>query len=456
MTSVLVVDDDPGMCAMLQSRLSVRGFGVVTRWSASEALDVIQHDAIDVVVTDVNMKTMNGVELCHRVLEARPHMPVILITAFGSMDTAIQAIRAGAYDFLPKPFEIDQLALAIERGATLAHLRDEVQQLRQMVAPQSFGELVGSSPRMRELYSKLAKIAGNDAAVLLAGESGTGKELVARAIHATSPRAKGPFVAINCAAMPAQLLESELFGHAKGAFTDAKAAKVGLFFSASGGTLFLDEIGELPLEIQPKLLRVLQERTVRPVGANTETRFDARVICATNRDLEGMIEDQRFREDLYFRINVLTIALPPLRARGGDILVLARHFLERISARTGKPVPGLSAEAAQKLMTYPWPGNVRELENGMEYAVALSVGREIAIGDLPDKIRGYQSTQIVLATSDPEQLITLDELERRYVLRVLESLEGNKAAAARVLGIERRTLYRMLERWGDGSGASGR
>jgi two-component system response regulator HydG len=447
-TSVLVVDDDLGMCAMLQSRLATRGFSVITRSSAGEAVDTAQRELIDVVVTDVNMKGVNGVELCRRLLEQRPHLPVILITAFGSMETAIQAIRAGAYDFLPKPFEIDQLALAIERGATLAQLRDEVQQLRRMVAPTAFGDLVGSSPRMRELYGKLAKIADNDAAVLLVGESGTGKELVARAIHAESSRAGGPFVAINCAAMPAQLLESELFGHARGAFTDAKSAKIGLFQAASGGTIFLDEIGELPLEIQPKLLRVLQERTVRPVGTNSEAKVDARVISATNRDLEGMIEDQRFREDLYFRINVLTVAMPPLRARGGDILVLARHFLERIGSRTGKRVPGLTPEAAQKLMTYPWPGNVRELENSMEYAVALAAFDEIAVGDLPDKVRVFRPTQIVLSSSDPEQLVTLEELERRYVLRVLEGVDGNKAAAARILGIERRTLYRMLERWG--------
>ncbi len=447
--SVLVVDDDPAMCDVLATRLATRGYRVETAGSGDQAIARALRDDIEVVVSDINMRGMSGVELCRRLLERRPQLPVILITAFGSMELAIEAIRAGAYDFVPKPFEIDQLALAIERGATLARLRDEVQRLRRMVAPTEFGDLVGSSPLMRELYGKLAKIADNDAAVLLTGESGTGKELVARAIHAASPRAQGPFVAINCAAMPPQLLESELFGHAKGAFTDAKTAKVGLFQTASGGTIFLDEVGELPLEIQPKLLRVLQERTVRPVGANSELKIDARVISATNRDLEGMIEEQRFREDLYFRINVLTIALPPLRARGGDILVLARHFLERIASRTSKRVPALSAEAAQKLMAYPWPGNVRELENCMEYSVALAAFDEIAVGDLPDKVRAFRPTQIVLATSDPEQLVTLDELERRYVLRVLESVEGNKAAAARVLGIERRTLYRMLERWGE-------
>ena len=450
--SVLIVDDDPGMCAMLQSRLSVRGFLVTTRSTGADAIVAIQHDAndaIDVVVTDVNMKGMNGVELCKRILEHRPQLPVIMITAFGSMDMAIQAIRAGAYDFLPKPFEIEQLVLAIERGATFARLRTEVQQLRRMVAPTGFGDLVGDSPCMRELYAKLAKFSDNDAAILLAGGSGTGKELVARAIHASGGRAAGPFIAINCAAMPAPLLESELFGHVKGAFTDAKGAKAGLFQAANGGTIFLDEIGELPIEIQPKLLRVLQERTVRPVGSTTELKFDARVISATNRDLEAMVEHQRFREDLYFRINVLTVVMPALRARGGDILLLARHFLERISSRTSRRVRGLSAEAAHQLMSYPWPGNVRELENCMEYAVALATFDEIAVGDLPDKVRGYRATQIVLNTSDPEALVTLEELERRYVLRVLENVDGNKAAASRVLGIERRTLYRMLERWGE-------
>ena len=448
-TRVLVVDDDLGMCMMLQSRLVVRGFDVTTSVSAAEAIDNLSRDAIDVVVTDVNMKGMNGVELCKQLVEHRPQLPVILITAFGSMDTAIQAIRAGAYDFLPKPFEIDHLVLAIERGATLVRLRDEMQRLRRMVPPTSFGDLVGASPCMRELYTKLAKISENDAPVLLTGESGTGKELVARAIHASGPRAGGPFVAINCAAMPPPLLESELFGHAKGAFTDAKTAKVGLFQSASGGTIFLDELGELPLDMQPKLLRVLQERTVRPVGSTTEITFDARVISATNCDLETRIEDQRFREDLYFRINVLTVMLPPLRARSGDILLLAHHFLERIGSRTNKRIPRLSAEAAQKLMTYPWPGNVRELENCMEYAVALTSFDEISIGDLPDKVRAFKTTEIVLSTSDPEALVSLEELERRYVLRVLESVDGNKAAAARVLGIERRTLYRMLDRWGE-------
>ena len=447
--SVLVVDDDPGMCAMLASRLTNRGFRVVTAASGAEAIERVQHDDVEVVVSDVNMKGMNGVELCQRLPEHRPQLPVILITAFGSMDLAIQAIRAGAYDFVPKPFEIDQLVLAIERAVTLARLTDEVQRLRRAVAPVGFGELIGDSPPMAELYSLLSKISASAAPVLITGESGTGKELVSRAIHAAGERAAGPFVAVNCAAMPAQLLESELFGHEKGAFTDARTAKPGLFVAARGGTIFLDEIGELPLEVQPKLLRALQEHAVRPVGATAEIPFDARLITATNRNLETMVEDHTFREDLYFRINVLSVELPALRSRGGDVLVLASHFLDRIAARAHKRIAGFSAEAAHKLMAYAWPGNVRELENCIERAVALASFDQITVSDLPEKVRAFRATQIVLSSDDPSTFVTLEELERRYVARVLEGMNNNKAATARILGIERKTLYRMLERWGD-------
>jgi DNA-binding NtrC family response regulator len=448
-TNVLVVDDDPGMVAMLSSRLTSRGYAVAAAHSGEEAIAIVQRDDIEVVVSDVNMKGMTGVELCPRLREHRPQLPVILITAFGSMELAIQAIRAGAYDFVPKPFELDHLVLAIERAVTLARLTDEVVRLRRAVAPIGFGALIGGSPRMAELFTLLAKVAASTAPVLISGESGTGKELVARAIHDASERAAGPFVAINCAAMPAQLLESELFGHEKGAFTDARTAKPGLFVAASGGTILLDEIGELPLEVQPKLLRALQEYRVRPVGGTAEIPFDARVIAATNRNLETMVEAHGFRDDLYFRINVLAVELPPLRTRGGDILVLATHFLDRIAARAKKRIVGFSAEAAQKLMAYSWPGNVRELENCVERAVALASYDQIAVGDLPEKVRAFQPNQLVLSSEDPTTFVTLDELEQRYVLRVLEGMNGNKAGAARVLGIERKTLYRMLERWGE-------
>jgi two-component system response regulator HydG len=447
--SVLVVDDDQGMREMLAVRLAKREFAVLTCASGAEAIEIVQHQDVDIVVSDVNMKAMDGVTLCKRVLEHRPQLPVILITAFGSMDLAIQAIRAGAYDFIPKPFEIEQLVLAIERGVTLARLKDEVVRLRRAVAPLGFGALIGESPQMTELYTVLGKVAESVAPVLITGESGTGKELVARAIHVAGTRKDGPFIAINCAAMPAQLLESELFGHEKGAFTDARQAKPGLFVAANHGTIFLDEIGELPLEVQPKLLRALQEHTVRPVGSTTEVPYDARVIASTNRDLDSMVEARTFREDLYFRINVLQVPLPPLRSRGGDVLVLARHFLDRIGARAGKRIVGFSPEAAQKMIEYAWPGNVRELENCIERAVALASFDHIAVSDLPEKIKNFRSNQLVLSSDDPSTLVTFEELERRYAARVLEAVGGNKAAAARILGIERKTLYRMLERWGD-------
>jgi DNA-binding NtrC family response regulator len=447
---VLLVDDDPGMCAMLDARLATRDFEVVARTSPQVALELFGLQHFDAVVTDVNMKGMSGVELCRRLLDVRSTVPVILITAFGSMDAAIAAIRAGAYDFIPKPFEIEQLVLALERGITLSGLHEELRRLKRAVADtQRFDEIIGASPAMTRLYGLLAKVAASDAPVLVTGESGTGKELVARAIHNQGARAKGPLVAINCAAMPENLLESELFGHVKGAFTDARTAKVGLFEAARGGTIFLDEIGELPLGLQPKLLRALQERVIRPVGGTAEIPFDAHVVAATNRDLETMVEEQRFREDLFFRINVIQVALPPLRARGGDVLLLAQAFLERIAARANKAVTGFSADAAAKLMAYPWPGNVRELQNCVERAVALASFNAIEVDDLPDKVRAFKSNQVVLGSDDPAELVSLEELELMYVRRVLESVAGNKSAAARILKIERKTLHRMLARSGE-------
>ena len=448
-THVLVIDDDEAMGRMLEARLVALGMQVTATTRALDALEVARTKNVDVVVTDVNMPGLGGLDLCRRLLEIRPNLPVILMTGFGTMETAIEAIRAGAYDFLPKPFATDQLVLTIERAVEVSRLKNEVVRLRAVVAAsQSFDQLIGASAKMVELYALLDKLANSDAAVLISGESGTGKELVARALHAKGARARGPFVAVNCAAMPEALLESELFGHVKGAFTDAKNAKPGLFVSANDGTVFLDEIGELPLGLQPKLLRALQERKVRPVGGTAEIPFNARVVSATNRDLETMVEERTFREDLFFRINVIEVPLPPLRARGDDILILAQYFLERVANRVNKKVLGLSPEAAQKLVSYSWPGNVRELENCMERAVAIASFDHIAVDDLPQKIRQYKPAAEV-ATSDGEtEWATLEEAEHRYVLRVLTSLGGNKSAAARVLNVERKTLQRMMKRWG--------
>ena len=450
MTSILVVDQDVDFADLVGDGLRRRGYQVASVRSATEALSHLERAPVDIVVAHVHLSEVSGLELVARLRDRQSEVLGIVVTSQGSMETAVGAIRAGAYDFISKPLTLATLEVAIQRAVTYQALRREVLRLRiEVAAVQPIAAIVGDSPAIREVTSLVHRVADSPATVLITGESGTGKELVARAIHDAGPRKDGPFVALNCAAMPAQLLESELFGHEKGAFTDARTAKPGLFIAASGGTIFLDEIGELPLEMQPKLLRALQEHAVRAVGGTTEVAFDARVIAATNRNLETMIEERTFREDLYFRINVLQVDLPPLRSRGGDVLVLARHFLDRIAARAQKRIIGFSPEAAQKLMSYSWPGNVRELENCIERAVALASFDQLAVGDLPEKVRAFRSSQLVLNSDDASTLVTLEELEQRYVVRVLESVAGNKAAAARILGIERKTLYRMLERWGE-------
>jgi two-component system response regulator HydG len=395
------------------------------------------------------MPDMSGIEVCERVLGIRPDLPVIVLTGQGNLEAAVAALRAGAFDFLTKPVDLKLLDIAVERAVAHSQLKQEIRRLRQAVVtgdrPVS---VIGSSSAMRRGYHLITRIGASDASVLIHGETGTGKELVARAIHAASSRKDGPFVAINCAAVPAALIESELFGHARGAFTDAKAQRAGLFVEANGGTLFLDEIGELPIEVQPKLLRALQERKVRPVGSNTEIPFDARLLAASNRDLEHEVEEKRFREDLYYRVNVVRLDLPPLRDRGGDVLELAHHFLKELGVRSGKPALGLSAPVADKLLSYRWPGNVRELENCIERAVALAEYETLTVHDLPEKVRAFTADRFVVTADDATEIISMDQVERRYVARVLSLVGGNKTKAAEVLGFDRRTLYRKLERWG--------
>ena len=446
---VLVVDDDPAMCEMVRAHLVRRGYDVTTHQTAAAAFEALRSADFDVVVTDLQMRGMNGLELCERVVADRPDIPVIVITAFGSMDHAIAAIRVGAYDFVPKPFSIEQLCIALERAIQHRTLRDEVKRLRDAAAGAVRpDEILGDSAAMRAVLDVLERVRDSDATVLITGESGTGKELVARALHRRSRRADGPFVALNCAAVPETLLESELFGHARGAFTDARSARTGLFMQATGGTLFLDEIGDIPLGLQPKLLRALQERLVRPLGGDSEVAFDARIIAATNRDLESAVADRLFREDLYYRINVIHVELPPLRARGADVLVIAQSFLERCTGSTGKRVRGISPAAAERLVAYSWPGNVRELQNCVERAVALAQYDDVVVEDLPEKIRNYHRSHVVVAGDDPSELVSMEELERRYIQRVLEVVSGNKSLAARILGFDRTTLYRKLERYG--------
>ena len=449
---VLVVDDDVSSCEMLEEGLTHAGFEVSWRTSAEECLASLDRGAgCDVVLTDLRMGGASGIDLC-RALGARDAaLPVVVITAFGSIRTAVDAIRAGAYDFITKPFDLAVVAMALDRAVQHRALRLEVDRLRSAVLDEGASELVGQSEPMRRIRDLIARAAGSDATVLVTGESGTGKELAARALHAASPRASGPFVAINCAALPEALLESELFGHVRGAFTDAKSDRPGLFARAERGTLFLDEIGDMPAGMQVKLLRALQERTVRPVGGDREVPFDARIVAATHKDLEAEIAAGRFRRDLFFRIHVIEVALPPLRARGSDVLLLASAFTERMASRAGRGPMRISHGAAERILAYDWPGNVRELENSIERAVALALGDELAAEDLPARVRRPEAAS---QAEEPSELVSLEEMERRYILRVVRAVGGNKKLAAQVLGLDRSTLYRKLDRWrGEVAGA---
>ena len=443
---ILVIEDDQDMCNMLKDGLGRRGYTVSTFTSGLEGLLAVQTQLTDVVLADINLPDKNGLEICNSIVTNMPDIPVIIMTAFGSMDTAIAAIRAGAYDFVTKPLDLDMLALSLDRAVRYRNLQETVKKLRDAVKqPQSFDNLIGESPAMEELFSKLSRIADSEASLLITGESGSGKELTAKAVHIHSRRKGQSLTTINCAAMPSQLLESEFFGHTKGAFTDAKDHRKGLFLESDGGTLFLDEVGEIPLDLQAKLLRALEERCVRPIGGTTEVSFDVRIIAATNRDLESAVEDGLFREDLYYRLNVINIEMPPLRSRGADILLLAGKFIKHFSSRQKKAITGFSDTTAEKLLEYTWPGNVRELRNAMEHAVALTSFDKIVPDDLPEKIRLFRNNYILLGAEDPMELISMEEMERRYIMHVLETSGGNRSLAARILQVDRKTLYRKLQ-----------
>jgi len=446
---ILIVDDERSMGDLLETDLRLRDYAPCCFTSAEEAFAAFCREDFEVVLTDLMMPGMDGIEFCSRLVANRPDVPVIVMTAFGSLETATAALRAGAYDFVTKPIELELLAATLRRAIERRQLQEQIRSLRAAVERTArFEELLGESPVMQKLYDQLSQIADSDASVLIAGESGTGKELVARALHQRSRRRERPFVAVNCAALPDTLLESELFGHVKGAFTDARIDRKGLFLQAEGGTLLLDEIGEMPLAMQPKLLRALQENTVRPVGGEREVPFDARILASTNRDLETAVEERRFREDLFFRVNVIQIELPPLRARGADALLLAQHFIAVCAARARKQVLGMAQPVAERLLAYSWPGNVRELRNVIERAVALTRFDQITVEDLPEKIRDYRTPQVILGGGDPGELAPLEEIDRRYILHVLESVGGNRTLAARTLGLDRKTLYRKLRQYG--------
>jgi two-component system response regulator HydG len=448
-TRVLIVDDDLAFCQTLERGLSRRGFEVACQQGGEQALTWLGDHDVDVVLTDLRMRGMDGLALCERVVSNRPDVPVVVISAFGTYETAVAAMRAKAYDFVSKPIEIEPLAFTLERAAKHRALTEEVRRLRRngTTPAASDDELLGTSAAMRKVRELVDRVAGSDTTVLLAGETGTGKELVARALHRASPRRDEPFVVVNCEAIPEAQLESELFGQARGGNGES-AEPAAALLAAGKGTLFLEEIGALPAALQPKLLRAVQERRFRPVGQEGDLAFEARVVCASSADLEAAVEAGRLRRDLYFALNVVPIEVPPLRARSMDVLTLAQHFVERFARQAGKALTGISKNAAERLLEYAWPGNVRELQSCIERAVALAQFEEILVEDLPERIRRYRRSQAALETDDPSELVPLEEIERRYILRVLEACGWRRMEAARILKLDRKTLYRKLERYG--------
>ncbi|MAG31259.1 MAG: Fis family transcriptional regulator [Deltaproteobacteria bacterium] len=445
--SILVVDDDQSILDMTEDLLCEAGMQVTKSSSGEEALALAAERDWDVVLSDLQMPGIDGLDLLSEMRRRRPNTPVIIMTAFGTIQSVVDAMRAGALDFVTKPFGADELLVSLERAFERRALEEENRRLRQAVArTSSFGELVGKSPAMNEIYALIKKIGTNRSNILITGESGTGKEVVARTIHLTGARAGKPFVPINCTAMPEGLLESELFGHVRGAFTGAHANKKGLFEAAEGGTLFLDEIGDMPLSLQGKLLRVLQDHEVRPVGGTQNIKVDVRIIAATNQDTQQAIDKGTFRQDLFYRLDVIPVRIPPLRERSEDIPVLAETFLRKHS---NDPRARFSEAAIRKLVRAPWPGNARELENCIERALALADSLEITASDilLPNESgTGNGSLQEMLVRLALEQRLSARELTDAYIEAALEAAHGRKSEAARILGMNRRTLYRREER----------
>ncbi|MCX7626332.1 MAG: sigma-54 dependent transcriptional regulator [Candidatus Sumerlaeaceae bacterium] len=452
---VVVIDDEEGMCTILRKVLSQAGFRVDTYTQPQEALAHLRELPPDVVVTDLKMPGGNGLEVLRTVRQVSPTTNVIIMTAYATVESAIQAMRDGAYDYITKPFKLDELLLVVERAAERTRLKEENEALtRTLTRSYEVMELVGESAPMRELRSLIAKVAPTDAAVLIRGESGTGKELVARAIHRQSNRARAPFVAINCASIPETLLESELFGYEKGAFTGADRPKLGLVEVANGGTLFLDEIGDLPLALQAKVLRMLQEHEIQRVGGLRPISVDVRLIAATNRDLEEAMRERLFRADLFYRLNVISISLPPLRERREDIPILIEHFASKAARKLSRNVPTFGAEALAALERYPFPGNVRELENLVERLLILCEKETIGLEDLPADVRAHGRSTTPVSVQSWKNVADLDyrqareQFEREYFRRLIEATRGNVSEAARLSGISRRHLYEKFERLG--------
>ena len=441
---ILVIDDDVEMCELLSDVLKGERWSVMSISDSLEASRILRKEEFDVVITDLKMKGLKGLDLLEEAKKVASLTPVIIITAFGTIESAIKAMKMGAYDYITKPFRTDEIVLTVKKALENRLLKKEVVRLKKEVESRyHFHSLIGKSPSMQKIYDLIERISGSSYNVLITGESGTGKELVAKAIHYSGSRKGGPFVAVNCAAIPETLLESELFGYKKGAFTDAKTDKLGLLFEAAGGTVFLDEITEMSQVLQAKLLRVIEEREVRPLGGTNPYPLDVRIISSSNRDMKEIIHHGPFREDLYYRLKVIDIELPPLRERREDIPLLVEHFVERFGREPRKRVSGVSEEALKALISYAWPGNVRELENVMQRAITLCRQEVILPEDLPVPI--LQAPQEDLFDKGVRENYTVDRLEKEYIRRILVEVGGNKSRAAQILGFDRKTLYRKLE-----------
>jgi DNA-binding NtrC family response regulator len=444
---ILVVDDDRAMCQLLFDLLSEDGYAVEVAHDGETAIEKYKTSRFDLTITDLMMPKMKGIELVRRLREMNGGAAVLLITAFGTIESAVEAMRAGAFHYVTKPFHNDEILIQVKRALEQQSLQKELQRLRTEVqARDRFQNIVGQSEAMQKVFETVAQVSDLPANLLIEGESGTGKEIVARAVHFNSARSGGPFVAVNCAAIPENLLESELFGYVRGAFTDARRDRRGLFQEATGGILFLDEISEIPLTLQAKLLRVLEDKEVRPLGANQSEKVDARVVSASNQDLAELVRAGRFRQDLYYRLNVIRIVLPPLRQRRDDIPLLVNHFIQKFADNSKRKVEGVDGSVLATLKAYDWPGNIRELEHAIEHAVPLGKDAVIGVADLPPQIVARGDGALTVEQAIAKQL-TLHELEREYIGRTLEVTHGNKTEAARILGVDRTTLYRKLEEY---------
>ena len=443
--NILVVDDDFSHRTMLKTLLSGWGYEVSEADDGQAAINMVQERPYDLILMDIRMVKVSGLKALAVVKETNPAIPVIIMTAYSSVDTAIDAMKKGAYEYLTKPLDFEELRLKMEQAMEHSMLKEENRLLRELVGDRfDTGSIIGRSPAMIRLLETTARAASSDATVLITGESGTGKEMIAGAIHFNSPRKDHPFIKMNCAAISEGLLESELFGHEKGSFTGALRRREGRFKQAHGGSLFLDEVSEMPLAMQVKLLRVLQEREITRVGGEEVIPVDVRIIAATNKDLPTLIKIARFREDLYYRLNVINLSVPPLRERAEDIPVLAEHFLKMFAIKNNKPLKGFTPQAMDRLIKHPWPGNVREMMNTVESAVVLSSSTFLTDGDIPIfRDESYNAPQEIGAAN----AISLDEMERLTILKTLESVQGNKSEAARKLGITRATLHKKLKKY---------